>query len=111
MTGVAEGLSREPGRIGTDARSRVGRTGVTMVVVPITKPASHRDPLTEPSLARFPPDVPGRAEALAAHAAALDRGQRMYLDPASGLMVMTAQAHLDRGFCCGCGCRHCPYAD
>lgn len=24
-------------------------------------------------------------------------------------MVMTEQAHLNRGYCCGSGCRHCPY--
>jgi hypothetical protein len=27
----------------------------------------------------------------------------------NGLMVLTAQYHLDRGYCCGNGCRHCPY--
>lgn len=26
-----------------------------------------------------------------------------------GLFVMTAKYHLDRGFCCGNGCKHCPY--
>ncbi|KAA2245265.1 hypothetical protein F0L74_04695 [Chitinophaga agrisoli] len=26
-----------------------------------------------------------------------------------GYMVFTAQYHLDRGHCCGNGCRHCPY--
>jgi len=25
-------------------------------------------------------------------------------------VVFTAQFHLRRGFCCGSGCRHCPYA-
>lgn len=25
------------------------------------------------------------------------------------LMVFTAAYHLKRGFCCGSGCRHCPY--
>lgn len=24
-------------------------------------------------------------------------------------MVFTAAYHLKRGFCCGSGCRHCPY--
>ncbi|MEL6636105.1 MAG: DUF5522 domain-containing protein [Bacteroidota bacterium] len=24
-------------------------------------------------------------------------------------MVFTAQHHLKRGYCCGSGCRHCPY--
>lgn len=26
-----------------------------------------------------------------------------------GLMVLTAQYLTKRGFCCGKGCRHCPY--
>jgi hypothetical protein len=26
-----------------------------------------------------------------------------------GLMVLTRRYLLDRGFCCGSGCRHCPY--
>ncbi|UYQ92526.1 MGMT family protein [Chitinophaga horti] len=26
-----------------------------------------------------------------------------------GLMVLTAKFHLDRGTCCGNGCKHCPY--
>ncbi len=27
-----------------------------------------------------------------------------------GLLIFTASYHLERGFCCGSGCRHCPYA-
>lgn len=26
-----------------------------------------------------------------------------------GLLVFTAAYHLKRGYCCGSGCRHCPY--
>ena len=26
-----------------------------------------------------------------------------------GLVVMTAKYHLEKGYCCGIGCRHCPY--
>ena len=26
-----------------------------------------------------------------------------------GLVVFTQQYHLNRGYCCGMGCRHCPY--
>lgn len=26
-----------------------------------------------------------------------------------GLMVLTEKYHLDRGYCCGNGCRHCPF--
>lgn len=28
----------------------------------------------------------------------------------NGLLVYTAAYHLKRGYCCGSGCRHCPYA-
>jgi hypothetical protein len=26
-------------------------------------------------------------------------------------LVFTAAYHLKRGFCCGSGCRHCPYGE
>jgi hypothetical protein len=26
-----------------------------------------------------------------------------------GYVVLTAKYHLDKGYCCGNGCRHCPY--
>jgi hypothetical protein len=26
-----------------------------------------------------------------------------------GLMILTEKHLLDRGYCCGNGCRHCPY--
>ncbi len=32
-----------------------------------------------------------------------------YFDKESGLMVLTSFFHLKRGFCCGNGCRECPY--
>lgn len=32
-----------------------------------------------------------------------------YIDPTSGYTVFTRVAHLSRGYCCGSGCRHCPY--
>jgi len=35
-------------------------------------------------------------------------GIHFYFDE-SGLMVMTESYHLDRGFCCGNGCKHCPF--
>jgi hypothetical protein len=68
-------------------------------------------PLTEPHPARLPPDTPGRDAVLAAHAAALSAGEAGYLDPTSGLFVLTARFLADRGTCCGRGCRHCPYVD
>ncbi|HMQ03053.1 MAG TPA: DUF5522 domain-containing protein [Pyrinomonadaceae bacterium] len=29
----------------------------------------------------------------------------------NGLMVLTAEFLLKRGYCCGSGCRHCPYPE
>ena len=29
----------------------------------------------------------------------------------NGRKVMTRKAHLERGYCCHSGCRHCPYKD
>jgi hypothetical protein len=68
-------------------------------------------PLTEPHPARLAPGHPRRAEILAAHAAALGEGRPGYLDPDTGLFVLTAGFLADRGTCCGRGCRHCPYTD
>ncbi|MGD0311687.1 MAG: DUF5522 domain-containing protein [Acidimicrobiales bacterium] len=66
--------------------------------------------LYEPDPARLPLDRPDRARILAAHAEAVERGDPFYLDPDSGLFVMTASYLLDRARCCHTGCRHCPYA-
>jgi hypothetical protein len=66
-------------------------------------------PLTELHPSRLPPGAPRRAEIVARHTAALDRGDAGYEDPATGLFVLTAGTLRDRGSCCGSGCRHCPY--
>ena len=44
-----------------------------------------------------------------AHDAATAARAPGYTDPSSGLFVMTADYLRDRGWCCGNGCRHCPY--
>ena len=67
--------------------------------------------LTEPHPGRLAADHPRRAEILDAHAAALAAGQAGYLDPGTGLFVLSAAFLADRGTCCGRGCRHCPYVD
>lgn len=53
-------------------------------------------------------DGPDRARDRA-HAAAVERGDDGYLDPQSGLFVLTAAYLEQRGYCCGEGCRHCPF--
>ncbi|MCE3008641.1 MAG: DUF5522 domain-containing protein [Bacteroidetes bacterium] len=38
----------------------------------------------------------------------LKEGEDYYLNE-QGLMVLTAEYLARRGYCCGSGCRHCPY--
>ncbi len=63
----------------------------------------------EPHPDRLSPDHPHYAEIMQEHDAAVQQGQFGYLDPQTGLFVMTATFHLRRGKCCHNGCRHCPY--
>jgi hypothetical protein len=49
------------------------------------------------------------AQILRAHAQAIADGEDGYLDPSTGLFVLTADYLTRRGHCCGRGCRHCPY--
>lgn len=46
-----------------------------------------------------------------AHRRATDAGEAGYLDPATGLFVLTAAYLTERGTCCTNGCRHCPYGN
>jgi len=38
----------------------------------------------------------------------LMEGEDYYMDP-KGFRVMTAKYLTQRGYCCGNGCKHCPY--
>ncbi len=38
----------------------------------------------------------------------LIEGEDFYYD-SEHYMVLTEKYHLEKGFCCGHGCRHCPY--
>lgn len=62
-----------------------------------------------PHPARLDPRNSRYGEIMTEHQRAVAQGRDLYVDPESGLYVLTAQAHLDRGRCCGSGCRHCPY--
>lgn len=68
-----------------------------------------RRSLFEPAEERLALDHPRRAEVLARHRAAVEAGEPGYLDPETGLFVMTAAYLAARGTCCGSGCRHCPF--
>jgi hypothetical protein len=65
--------------------------------------------LREPHPERLALDHPQRTEILAAHDAALESGEAGYIDPTTGLFVLTAGYLAERGTCCEQGCRHCPY--
>jgi hypothetical protein len=49
------------------------------------------------------------ATALRRHAAACERREAGYIDPDSGLFVLTSHHLREQGECCGNGCRHCPW--
>ena len=54
-------------------------------------------------------DGEGATDIWTLHARACERKETFYTDPATGYKVFTAYAALQRGRCCGSGCRHCPY--
>lgn len=68
-------------------------------------------PLTQPHPDRLPPGRASYDEILARHVAALEAGEPGYIDPDSGLFVLTARFLAERGTCCDNGCRHCPYVE
>jgi hypothetical protein len=72
------------------------------------KPLAGR-PLGQPHASRMPADAAYQAEIIKAHDAALASGSAGYLDPRTGLFVLSAGFLAARGTCCGRGCRHCPY--
>ncbi len=76
---------------------------------PRAEPFADR-PLSSPDPERLSPDDPAYERILRAHEEALRAGSDTYVDPSSGLMVLTAGYLARRGSCCGAGCRHCPYA-
>ncbi|MSZ29635.1 MAG: hypothetical protein F2634_04655 [Actinobacteria bacterium] len=73
--------------------------------------ASLPPELAVPAASRLSPDRPNYALICAAHSAALEHGESGYMDPVSGLFVMTAQYLWSQGSCCEKGCRHCPHIE
>lgn len=65
--------------------------------------------LATPHPDRLAPDHPLRDRILAAHDRAVALGLSTYQDPATSFTVLTATYLADRGYCCGQGCRHCPW--
>jgi len=77
---------------------------------PPPQPLADR-PLTDPHRGRLDPDDPASGEIVRVHAEALRAGADTYVDPRSGLTVLTAGYLARRGYCCDSGCRHCPYIE
>jgi len=75
---------------------------------PPPQPLADR-PFTEPHPDRLSPGDPAYPQIIRAHAEALSTGADTYVDPRSGLTVLTAGYLARRGYCCESGCRHCPY--
>ena len=75
------------------------------------EPAADTSAETAPKQPRTreaaPPRLPPDIEEI--HAAACARGENHYTDPRTGLLVFTELASVNRGVCCGRGCRHCAY--
>lgn len=65
----------------------------------------------DPHVSRLDPERADYAVIVAAHRRAVEAGEPGYLDPTTGLFVLTAATLWARGTCCEQGCRHCPYLD
>lgn len=65
--------------------------------------------LVDPHPARFDRSRPDAAAVLGCHRRAVRAGEAGYVDPSTGLFVLTALHLWERGTCCANGCRHCPY--
>jgi hypothetical protein len=72
-----------------------------------TEPLSPVAVLPHPD--RLDPDRPDYIAIVDRHHQALCAGDAGYMDPTSGLLVLTARTLWARGACCGQGCRHCPF--
>lgn len=65
--------------------------------------------IDEPHPGRLPATHPERDRIIAAHRTAVEAGEPGYIDPGTGLFVLTAVELAANGSCCDSGCRHCPY--
>lgn len=71
--------------------------------------AAWEDVTSDGPDARLNPHDPGYNAIVAAHRDARERNEAGYLDPTTGLFVLTSPYLWARGQCCDQGCRHCPY--
>jgi hypothetical protein len=74
----------------------------------VTQESLRIDPY-RPHPTRLDPSHPMFVAIMRSHDEAIAQDRGGYLDPGTGLFVMTAEHHIRRGQCCHNGCRHCPY--
>ncbi|MEI7654266.1 MAG: DUF5522 domain-containing protein [Actinomycetota bacterium] len=65
--------------------------------------------IPRPHPSRLSPERRDYQVIVEAHERAVRAKETFYRDPTTGLYVLTCATHLERGFCCETGCRHCPY--
>ena len=58
---------------------------------------------------RLDPARSDYVEVMDAHHTAILEGKDRYVDPATGLVALTARTLWERRTCCQSGCRHCPW--
>ena len=109
---VADGMCRCPDECVTAPNGwcEHGLASWWLILRALERPADwERDASLVPHVSRLDPNRPDYDAILDAHRTAVDAGEVGYLDPSTGLFVMTAQYLVDRGACCDQGCRHCPF--
>ena len=62
-------------------------------------------------ISRIGDNSPYYDEIIRRHRNAIEKGENTYEDPITEYDVFTASYLLQRGYCCGSGCRHCPYME
>lgn len=60
-------------------------------------------------ISRIGTDSPYYEEIIRRHKNAINKNENTYVDPVTEYDVFTSAYLLSRGYCCGAGCRHCPY--
>ncbi|HQF42601.1 MAG TPA: DUF5522 domain-containing protein [Ignavibacteriaceae bacterium] len=61
------------------------------------------------TISRLNKNYPNYDKIIRLHKEAIEQHNDIYIDPETGFAVLTAEFLLKRGYCCGSGCRHCPY--
>ena len=101
QSGVLSGGTKRCWKCGSAFTCAANAPGCWCEEYPPLKPMEGKDCLC--------PDCLAAAAKPPATARPLTEGEDYYLEGAA--VVFTAAYHLRRGYCCGSGCRHCPYRE